>query len=157
MTGSEFLEKLNDQQRASYADGAIEMVSYGMEEHKAGCVIDWYYKGPRREQLIRALRQHPELPVTGVLQVLVKRLARPETHAPAGAHRRAAGESAPSAAPAGEHWEAVSTTALSIIGDATFSPGRITFGKREIAAVRRSGRRAGIRAAHGTVTPPSTG
>ena len=48
MTGSEFLEKLNDQQRASYADGAIEMVSYGMEEHKAGCVIDWYYKGPSR-------------------------------------------------------------------------------------------------------------
>jgi hypothetical protein len=32
------------------------------------------------------------------------------------------------AAPAGEHWEAVSTTAMSITGNVTFSPGRITFG-----------------------------
>jgi hypothetical protein len=29
---------------------------------------------------------------------------------------------------AGEHWEAVSTTAISITGDVTFSPGRIAFG-----------------------------
>jgi hypothetical protein len=31
-------------------------------------------------------------------------------------------------APAGEHWEAVSTTALAITGDVTFAPDRITFG-----------------------------
>ncbi|MFL5266199.1 MAG: hypothetical protein ACJ8AH_06295 [Stellaceae bacterium] len=74
MTGSEFLEKLNDQQRASYVDGAVEMLAYGLDDRKAGCVVDWYYKGSGPEQLIRALRQHPELPVTGVLQVLAKRL-----------------------------------------------------------------------------------
>jgi hypothetical protein len=36
--------------------------------------------------------------------------------------------SCPWAAAAGEHWEAVSTTAMSITGDVTFSPDRITFG-----------------------------
>jgi hypothetical protein len=74
MTGAEFLDKLNDQQRASYVDGAVEMLAYVMPGDKAKCVFDWYYRGQGPEQLIRALRQNRELPVTGILKVLVKRL-----------------------------------------------------------------------------------
>jgi hypothetical protein len=48
--------------------------SYALPDEKAKCVINWYYKGTGPEQLIGALRQLRELPVTGVLQVLAKRL-----------------------------------------------------------------------------------
>jgi hypothetical protein len=75
MTGAEFLEKLNDQQRASYIDGALEMLAYGLPEAKARRVIGWYYEGEGPRQLIGALHQHRQLPVQGVLQVLVKRLS----------------------------------------------------------------------------------
>jgi hypothetical protein len=74
MTGADFFDRLTDQRRADYVDGAIEMLAYTLPDAKAKCVFDWYYRGRGPEQLIGALKQHRELPVTGVLQVLVKRL-----------------------------------------------------------------------------------
>jgi hypothetical protein len=76
MTGADFLDRLNTDQRASYADGAVEMLAYTLPNDKAKCVFDWYYRGPGPEQLVGALRQHRELPVAGVLQVLAKRLCK---------------------------------------------------------------------------------
>ena len=74
MTGSEFLGKLNDQQRASYVEGALDMLAYGLTQPQAKCVRDWYYEGQGPAQLIGALHQYPDKPVQGILQVLVKRL-----------------------------------------------------------------------------------
>jgi hypothetical protein len=71
---SDFLDRLNDQQRAAYVDGAIEMLAYGMEGQKASRALDWFYRGRGPEQLAAALKQHRDLPVTGILQVLVKRI-----------------------------------------------------------------------------------
>ena len=45
-----------------------------LDKPKASRVIDWNYKGDGPAQLVRALHQHRELPVQGVLQVLAKRL-----------------------------------------------------------------------------------
>lgn len=74
MIGADFLDRLTDQRRADYVDGALEMLAYGLPADKATCVYDWYYRGHGPEQLANALKQHRDLPVTGVLQVLVKRL-----------------------------------------------------------------------------------
>ncbi len=74
MTSAEFLEKLNHQQQTAYVEGAIEMLAYGLDKPKASRVIDWYYKGDGPAQLVRALHQHRDLPVQGVLQVLAKRV-----------------------------------------------------------------------------------
>jgi hypothetical protein len=43
------------------------------------------------------------------------------------------------AAPAGEKWEAVSTTAMGVTGDITFSPDRITFGNGKSLPLAPSG------------------
>jgi hypothetical protein len=76
MTGADFFDRLTDQQRASYVDGAVEMLAYTLPDSSAQCVYDWYYRGRGPEQLMGALKQHRELPVTGILQVLVKRLCQ---------------------------------------------------------------------------------
>jgi hypothetical protein len=60
-------------------------------------------------------------------------------------------QSAPSAAPAGEHWEAVSTTAISITGDVTFAPGRITFGNGKSLPLAAAGSVPGFGAPTGAV------
>jgi hypothetical protein len=49
MLSSEFLDRLNGDQRAAYIDGAVEMLAYGYaaagDQKKASCVLDWYYRG----------------------------------------------------------------------------------------------------------------
>jgi hypothetical protein len=40
----------------------------------AACVYDWYYRGSGIEQLAQMLPKYPQLPVTGILKVLVARL-----------------------------------------------------------------------------------
>jgi hypothetical protein len=74
MTGTEFLDKMNDQQRAAYVEGVLDMLAYGLPVPQAKCLQDWYYEGDGPRQLIRAVHQRPDLPVQGVLQVLSKRL-----------------------------------------------------------------------------------
>jgi hypothetical protein len=48
------------------------------------------------------------------------------------------------AAAAGEHWEAVSTTAMAITGDVTFSPDRITFGNGKFLPLAAAGTAPGF-------------
>jgi hypothetical protein len=55
------------------------------------------------------------------------------------------------AAAAGEHWEAVSTTAMAITGDVTFSPERITFGNGNSLPLATSGTMPEFGAATGAV------
>ena len=74
MTGADFLDKLNHQQRASYIDGALDMLAYGLPVAQSKCVRDWYYEGDGPRQLIRAVHQCRDKPVQGVLQVLAKRI-----------------------------------------------------------------------------------
>ena len=74
MTGADFFDRLNSQQRASYVDGAVEMLAYSLSNDRAKCVFDWYYRGRGPEQLMGALKHHRDLPVSGVLQILAKRL-----------------------------------------------------------------------------------
>jgi len=52
----------------------------------------------------------------------------------------------------GEHWEAVSTTAMAITGDVTFSPDRITFGNGKSLPLATSGTMPQFGAAMGTVS-----
>jgi hypothetical protein len=52
------------------------MMAYSLPDTRAKCVFDWYYRGRGPEQLMGALKQHRDLPVTGILQILVKRLCQ---------------------------------------------------------------------------------
>ena len=70
MTGSDFLDRLTDQWRADYLDGALAMLACGLPKHMAKRVYDWFYRGPGPGQLMAALMQHRKLPVTGMLQAL---------------------------------------------------------------------------------------
>jgi len=74
MTGAEFLDKMNHQQRAAYVEGALDMLAYGLTQPKAKALRDWYYQGDGPRQLIAAVHQCRDKPVQGVLQVLAKRL-----------------------------------------------------------------------------------
>ena len=74
MTGADFLDKLNQQQRASYVDGALDMLAYCLTQPQAKCVRDWYYNGDGPRQLIAAVHQCRDKPVQGILQVLAKRV-----------------------------------------------------------------------------------
>jgi hypothetical protein len=76
MTGTDFLDKLNDQQRAWYVNGVLDGMTYDMPVPKAACVRNWYYEGEGPRQLIGAVRQYRDKPVQGILQVLVKRLCQ---------------------------------------------------------------------------------
>ncbi|MFL5266200.1 MAG: hypothetical protein ACJ8AH_06300 [Stellaceae bacterium] len=61
-------------------------------------------------------------------------------------------QSGASAAPPGDHWEAVSTTAIAITGDVTFSPGRITFGNGKSLPLAPAGAMPEFGAPMGTVS-----
>jgi hypothetical protein len=59
-------------------DGAVEMAAYafaaGGEAKKATCTLDWYYRGRGPEQLANTLKAHGDLPVSGVLHALLRRV-----------------------------------------------------------------------------------
>ena len=55
MTGAEFLDKMNHQQRAAYVEGALDMLAYGLTQPKAKALRDWYYQGDGPRQLIGAV------------------------------------------------------------------------------------------------------
>jgi hypothetical protein len=77
MTAGDFLDRLNDQQRASYIEGAVEMTGYSLSASgqgtKAECAFDWYFRGQGPRQLAAILPNHKALPVTGILQTLINR------------------------------------------------------------------------------------
>jgi hypothetical protein len=64
--------------RSGHAGGIVDSMAYGFaaakQESKAVCVNDWFYRGQGPQQLASVLKAHRDLPVPGVLQVLVKRL-----------------------------------------------------------------------------------
>jgi hypothetical protein len=78
MLSADFLDRFNDQERAAYAGGIVDSMAYGFaaakQESKAVCVNNWFYRGQGPQQLASVLQAHRDLPVPGVLQVLVKRL-----------------------------------------------------------------------------------
>ena len=78
LTGTEFSQKMNKDQRTAYLDGVVETLMYtnrGISE----CILNWYYRGTpaenakSAEEVIGAIHANPELPVSGIVSVLVKR------------------------------------------------------------------------------------
>jgi hypothetical protein len=78
MIAADFLDRLDGHQSAAYLDGAVETLAYGLaaagDNHKATRVLDWYYRGAGATQLIGTLKAHRDLPVSGILHTMVKRL-----------------------------------------------------------------------------------
>ena len=64
----------------AYLDGAVETLAYSLaaagDNKKATCLLDWYYRGPGASQLVGTLMAHRDLPVSGILHTMVKRLCQ---------------------------------------------------------------------------------
>jgi hypothetical protein len=74
--GADFLDRLNDDQRTSYLNGVVEMLAYDLStrNHKqqSSCLTDWYYRGAGPGMVAEAIRRYRDLPVVGVLKLLVQ-------------------------------------------------------------------------------------
>ena len=80
MIAADFLDRLDGHQSAAYLDGAVETLAYCLaaagDNHKATRVLDWYYRGAGPTQLVGTLKAHRDLPVSGILHTMVKRLCQ---------------------------------------------------------------------------------
>jgi hypothetical protein len=80
MIAADFLDRLDGHQSAAYLDGAVETLAYSLaaagENKKATCLLDWYYRGAGPSQLIGTLKAHRDLPVSGILHSMAKRLCQ---------------------------------------------------------------------------------
>jgi len=78
MLSADFLDRLDGNQSAAYLDGAVETLAYGLaaagDNKKATRVLDWYYRGAGATQLVGTLKAHRDMPVSGILHAMAKRL-----------------------------------------------------------------------------------
>lgn len=77
VSAGDFLDKMNEQQRFGYMNGALDAITYDLaragQGDKAQCVASFYYEGSGPQDLAALLESHPELPVVGILKALIKR------------------------------------------------------------------------------------
>jgi hypothetical protein len=79
MISADFLDRLDGNQSAAYLDGAVETLAYGLaasgDNKKATRLLDWYYRGAGATQLVGTLKAHRDMPVSGILHAMAKRLS----------------------------------------------------------------------------------
>ena len=80
MLAADFLDRLDGHQSAAYLDRAVETLAYGLaaagDNKKATRVLDWYYRGAGATQLVGTLKAHRDMPVSGILHAMAKRLCQ---------------------------------------------------------------------------------
>ena len=78
MISADFLDRLDGHQSAAYLDGAVETMAYGLaaagDNKKATRLLDWYYRGAGATQLVGTMKAHRDMPVSGILHAMAKRL-----------------------------------------------------------------------------------
>jgi hypothetical protein len=74
MISADFLDRLDGNQSAAYLDGAVETLAASGDNKKAKCVLDWYYRDAGATQLVGTLKAHRDMPVSGILHAMAKRL-----------------------------------------------------------------------------------
>jgi len=73
LTGTEFMQKMNKDQRGAYLDGVVETLMY-VKKDSSDCILKWYYEtDASAAEVVGFINANLELPVSGIVSVLVKR------------------------------------------------------------------------------------